>query len=1600
MTDNIAFIDLEISGNGKISDIGATKPDGSSIHTTSLQTLNEFIAGCQYLCGHNIVEHDFKYLENKLGRKDYILIDTLYLSPLLFPNKPYHKLLKDDKLDSNERNNPLNDAKKAMALFIDEVSAFEGLGRNLRRIYCSLLNEDSHFNGFFKYLDVSPFFLTPRIKKEFEGLICENVNIDSIAEGKKVELAYALAIIGTHDRFSITPPWVSRRYPEVDTLVHLLRGKGCASPSCPYCSQFLDSRKALKRWFGFDEFRRFEGEPLQQNAVEAAVRGESILSIFPTGGGKSLTFQLPALIAGEASRRLTVVISPLQALMKDQVENLEAKGISDAVFLNGMLSPVERAENIERVREGRASILYIAPEQLRSATIEKLLMSRNIERFVIDEAHCFSAWGQDFRVEYMYIAEFIKSIQQQKGLTHAIPVSCFTATAKPKVISDISDYFDRHLGLQLKKFTTNADRKNLHYNVQYRETDRDKYTALRTLLETYDTPAIVYVSRTRKTEDLATRLNNDGFPALPFHGQMESTVKVGNQDAFMSNKVRIIVATSAFGMGVDKNDVGLVVHYDISDSLENYIQEAGRAGRNEHDNAECYILYNDDDLNKHFILLNQTKLTLNEINQVWRAVKDLTQKRGSVQISAFEIARKAGWEDNGTAETKVKTALAALENAGFVKRGRNCPRVFASSIVPKNYETAAGMIDSDKRFPAELREKAKRIVKSLIGEKYRAQARTEEAESRVDYISDILGIRLDETIACVEAMRECGILTKDTDMTAFLRNNARKNDTVRNFLRLEQFLLGEFSRRPGLRDLKEINEAATAAGVPKSSVRNIRTILLFWTIKGYIVKENAFQGDHCMVCFSEDPDAIAARIEKRADLSASAIARLAEMSKPVGKDGDSKAVFSLQGDLLDWHNQTTIQNPATLEEMKDTLLYLAKTGAITLEGGFMVLYNRLSVERLVMDNKVKYKKDDYRNLEEFYKQRVQQIHIVGEYANLMVKDYGQALEFVKDYFKIEYKAFLKKYFDNNRVQEMSRNISPKKYNAIYGNLTEAQRQIIDDKESRFIMVPAGPGSGKTYILVRKLASLILMEDVKSEQLLMLTFSRAAASEFKRRLHELIGDAARYVEVKTFHSFCFDILGLRGSLDKADNVVEMALEGIRNRTIERSKITKSTLVIDEAQDMDNNEFALVEELIRNNEDIRVIAVGDDDQNIFSFRGSDSANMGKIGKLPGAASYDLLDNFRSDRAIVKLANTFTVSLSDRIKSRPIVAHSYAEGSVSLICHTCGQFAQAVVNDVLRCPTDSSTCVLTNTNDDAALLVALLNASGRKARLIQSNNGFALCNLKEIRDIISMLKQWNSEVYIRKDNWETVTKSILQRYKDSSNLPIIKKLFKDYKEEYQSAVSVSDCETVGFVSDFENFVLESSMEDFEENPKDTVIVSTIHKSKGKEFDNVFILYKGLNYNSDKDGRALYVGLTRARHNLTLHFNGYIFPRRISGIKIDRNEYPQPETAVMQLGHKDVILDFFKGKAELILGLDAGDELTYNDGWLISVKNGRKVAKLSAAAMTNVNALRSKGYVPTSATVRCIVWWQFDDDRGEHCETPILLADLELITGADPVC
>jgi len=1594
--NSVAFIDTEIEPKSlKILDIGGVKDNGNSFHSNSVADFINFLKNTQFVCGHNIFNHDLKYIQKAVadaGINPANIIDTLFLSPLLFPAKPYHALLKDDKLQTEDVNNPLNDSIKAKDLFFDEVAAFQQTDETIKQILYLLLNDKKEFHSFFHFITYksNDTNLKKLIREKFRAEICEQADLTELISESPIELAYCLALINCHNRYSITPPWVLKNYPDIERIMIALRNRPCLT-GCVYCNQAFDIYKGLKTYFGFDSYRTYADESLQENAVKAAVDNKSLLAVFPTGGGKSITFQVPALMSGVATKGLTVVISPLQSLMKDQVDNLERIGITDAVTINGLLDPIERGKSFERVEDGSASLLYISPESLRSKTIERLLLGRKIVRFVVDEAHCFSSWGQDFRVDYLYIGDFIKSLQKKKNLEETIPISCFTATAKKKVIEDICAYFKEKLSLDLEIFSSSATRTNLHYKVFEKGDEEEKYNSVRDLIEEKNCPAIIYVSRTKKAYSLAQRLTEDGFNAKPYHGKMDVKEKTANQDAFIKGEVQIMVATSAFGMGVDKKDIGMVIHYEISDSLENYIQEAGRAGRDENITADCFVLFNEEDLGKHFILLNQTKLSIKEIQQVWKAIKDITRFRSSVSNSALEIARKAGWDDNVVEiETRVTTAIAALEDAGYLKRGQNMPRIFANSILSKTAQDAIDKINASQRFEEKQKEKGIRIIKKLFSSKSRKQTNDEAAESRIDYISDHLGIIKEEVINIVNLLREEKILADAKDLTAFIKkgdNINRSLKIVETFGQIEHFLLPIFEEKEKTFHIKELNEGAEEKGCKDITPNKIKTIINFWAIKNWIKRHNEeYSKNHVVIICIQPKESLKEKLQRRHELAKFIVEFLYEKSNVTiaEKEKEKEDVlveFSVHELKDEFEKRPKLfEIKISLEDIEDTLFYLSRIDAIKIEGGFLVVYNRLTIDRVEQNNKRRYKNDDYQKLNLFYENKVQQIHIVGEYANKMISDYKGALQFVDDYFQLNYTSFLNKYFKGSRQNEIKRNLTPTKFRQLFGSLSPTQLEIIKDNETKHIAVVAGPGSGKTKVLVHKLASLLLMEDVKHEQLLMVTFSRAAATEFKKRLLTLIGNAAHYIEIKTFHSYCFDLLGKVGSLEKSDVILKTTIEKIKRGEVEANRITKTVLVIDEAQDMNADEFALINTLIEQNEEMRVIAVGDDDQNIYEFRGASSKYLEQFMTERKAAKHELIENYRSKNNLIEFTNGFVKKIRHRLKETPIAAKQPDNGHIKLVRYQNGNLISPLVNNILSTGLSGTTCVLTKTNEEALQITGLLLKNGMQAKLIQSNDGFSLKNLSEVRFLLNAINFGDEVKIISDEVWVNAKNEVKNNFRNSSKLEVCNNVIKQFedsngKRKYKSDLGV--------------FVSESKLEDFYNENGETIFVSTIHKAKGKEFDNVFIMLENFNPSTDEAKRQLYVAMTRAKRNLAIHLNGnYLDNLTAENLERveDREAHLPPSQLAMHLTYKDVWLDYFITRQHLVSQLTSGDTLIINGDECTNSK-GQSVLKFSKQFLNTVEAVKQKGFHLKQAKVNFIIYWKKEDALQE---SKIILPEL----------
>lgn len=408
----------------------------------------------------------------------------------------------------------------------------------------------------------------------------------------------------------------------------------------------MEIKKALKKYFGFDEFRSGQFE-----IIEEIISGNSVLAVLPTGAGKSLCYQIPALVSDNYS----IVISPLIALMKDQVDSLNTKG-EVAAFINSTQSFVETEKVLQDIAFGKIKLVYVAPERLENKDFALRLKNMNPQFLFIDEAHCISEWGHNFRPSYTKLSDFIEYTGIKK-------ISAFTATATPEVIKDII----RQLNLKNAKLIIKGfERDNLFLNVEI--TKRKKERCLE-LIYQHKSPAIIYTSSRKKTEELAEYLQFNKVNCNYYHAGLDPIIRKKIQEDFIEDRTKIIIATNAFGMGIDKSNIRLVIHYNMPGTIENYYQEIGRAGR-DGKYSYTYLLYDENDINIHNYFINNSYPTKELIKTIYDAVCD------SAQIAVGNFSDKEIIIDHRYIQSYAKqeisnallhSSLRYLEDAGYFK---------------------------------------------------------------------------------------------------------------------------------------------------------------------------------------------------------------------------------------------------------------------------------------------------------------------------------------------------------------------------------------------------------------------------------------------------------------------------------------------------------------------------------------------------------------------------------------------------------------------------------------------------------------------------------------------------------------------------------------------------------------------------------------------------------------------------------------------------------------------------------------------------------------------------------------------------------------------
>jgi len=488
------------------------------------------------------------------------------------------------------------------------------------------------------------------------------------------------------------------------------------------------------------------------------------------------------------------------------------------------------------------------------------------------------------------------------------------------------------------------------------------------------------------------------------------------------------------------------------------------------------------------------------------------------------------------------------------------------------------------------------------------------------------------------------------------------------------------------------------------------------------------------------------------------------------------------------------------------------------------------------------------------------------------------------------------------------------------------------------------------------------------------------------LINLIGDGAYFVDIKTFHSYCFDILGQRGTVEKSENIVSKAVDEILAKKVEQGQVTKSVIVIDEAQDMDEDSFKLLKAIIAANDGIRVIAVGDDDQNIYGFRGSSSKYMQLLIDKYGAKKYELVTNYRSAKKIVEFSDEFLKKLKNRIKSESCVSFSESDGRVSVTKYKSNNIQTPLISQIQN--SSDTRCILTSTNEEALQISAALKSMKINTKLLQTMERFKFSDLAEVRYFTKKINQEieknPSSLIIPESIWKLAKESLISKYKDSEVLENCLNMIEDFENTNKAK----------FISDLQEFIDESVFEDFYRQDNKAIFISTIHKSKGREFDTVYLIIRGKVRDEDEEKRKIYVALTRAKNNLHIHCNNEIF----DSIKIedidryyDENSYDKPKEISIQLSYKDVVLSYFKDKSAEIFSLLSGSELMVEKEYLTVKMGGSiiKLAKFSKSCKEKLEDYYKKGYRPYKAVIRFVVAWK---DKQENKEYPIILTDLYL--------
>ena len=1667
-------IDLEVTIKKKrIHSFAGVRPDtaGSFVYPSSgvgfrraLAELDDFTNGADFVVGHNFIEFDMRHLQAAnpdLRLLQMPVVDTLWLNPLAFPRNPYHHLVKhyqDGQLITGRRSDPKEDARLALDVFADQQKSLLEAPSDLLAAWHWLTGDQpgSGFDLVFRCLRGSPrpsdVAAREAIYSRVDGICCRTHARQAVESAGKHgwSLAYALAWLWVSGGNSVMPPWVRHQFPGAGELVRRLRDRRCGDRGCPWCQERHNARKELKRLFGFDYFRPEpageDGRPLQQAIVEAAMGGDHVLGILPTGTGKSLCYQIPALSRYEKTGAVTVVISPLVALMADQVTGLEAHGITSCVAINGLLSMPERSEALEKLRLGDAAIVLVSPEQLRSVSFRRCLDQREIGAWVLDEAHCLSKWGHDFRPDYRYVGRYIRE-RAEGGVVP--PVLCLTATAKPGVKEEIVQYFAEQLGVEMRVFDGGSERANLEFVVVETTTSK-KYNDIYEILSNHLPPdgnggAIVYCATQRRTEEIANFLRELGFSADRFHAGLQPEEKKTVQRRFIEGELRAIAATNAFGMGIDKPDVRLVIHADIPSSLENYLQEAGRAGRDQKQ-AHCVLLYTRDDVERQFGMSARSRLTRREIHGVLKALRRLGKRNNSDEVVATIGEILVNDEDtdfrrdSATDDTRGRTALAWLEEAELLSREENRVRIFPSSLRVSSVEEAKEKLES-RGLDELARGRLLAVVEALIG------ADPDEGIS-TDMLMATAGLSPDQVRGALYDLERCGIASNDTALTAFVHlgvANSSKRRLVEAAGAEEELLslMREMAPDMGIGDEAPLNLRVACQWIKDAGHNHVRPEYMARLLQGIAgdgrgegieggsITVRKLDAESVRITLKREWHSVVGMAQRRRAGAARLLDHLLSCA-PKGKRGTDllsettlgKLIEAVEGDL------TLAGEAKDLRRLVDrSLVWLHEQEVIRLNKGLTVFRSAMTIH--LSPERRGYWGSDFESLQIHYDETVRQIHVMAEYAHRGLGNMAEALRLAIDYFALGETEFLQRWLPD-RSPQLSRQTTPESWrNIVEGLKNPSQRQLVaDTRENTNVLVLAGPGSGKTRVLVHRIAYLIRVRREDPRGILALAYNRHAAVEIRRRLAELVGDDSRGVLVLTCHAMAMRLVGASFSkrADQMDSehfqaVLKQATALLRGDGLEQEEAEETRtrllagfrwILVDEYQDVGQDEYDLISALAGRtltDEDskLTLFAVGDDDQNIYSFKGSSVKFIRSFEQDYKAKPAFLIDNYRSTRHITQAANAVIEPAQDRMKVNHKIQINkgrtkdpaggvwakrdpVGRGKIQLLPaggNAISQ-AQAAIAELRRLSGfasdwDWSSCALIAKEWKYLEPVrSICELDGIPVQMANEDLT-SIWHLRETQSLIGWLRNRDSRLIRNAD--------VRERLTSQPQSPWIE-LLQEAIEAHEVEAGMAEIPMDTFIEWLAEWGREARKR------QRGLLLTTAHRAKGLEFDHVIVLDGGWDRvgreeDPDASRRLYYVSMTRARQTLALGCLGKPNPiqraLRKSPAVVWREPFELPPPApelrrhYRQLSLTDVYLSFAGQMPSTNRVHAAIAALSPNDPLQIRQRNGQwELLDFSGVAVGRLsrNFKPPEGLVCTHASVLAIATWARHHSDPEYQE------------------